>query len=156
MTIEIDITLEAGEWPEEAALRDCAENACSAVLKELDVSGQASELSLVFTDDAAIRVLNREWRRQDKATNVLSFPAFEMAPGKSLPPMLGDIIIAFETVSAEAALEGKPFAHHLAHLVVHGLLHLLGYDHENDADANEMEDLERKVLARLAIPDPYV
>ena len=156
MTIEIDITLEAGEWPKEADLRSCAENACSAALKELDVAGQPTELSLVFTDDAAIRALNREWRRQDKATNVLSFPAFEMAPGKSLPPMLGDIIIAFETVSAEATLEGKPFAHHLTHLVVHGLLHLLGYDHENDADASEMEDLERKVLARLAIPDPYV
>ena len=70
--------------------------------------------------------------------------------------MLGDVILAFETVSAEAALEAKPFAHHLTHLIVHGLLHLLGYDHENDAEADEMEGLERKVLAHLAIPDPYV
>lgn len=154
--IEIDIAMEAGDWPAEDELRGHAERATGAVFVELDIADPASELSLLFTDDASIRTLNREWRGKDKATNVLSFPAFEVVPGDPLPPMLGDIILAFETVSAEAALEGKPFAHHLIHLIVHGLLHLLGHDHENDADADEMEGVERKVLARLAIPDPYV
>jgi probable rRNA maturation factor len=156
MTIEIDIAMEAGDWPAEDELHGHAERAAGAVFAELDIADPASELSLLFTDDASIRVLNRDWRGKDKATNVLSFPAFEVAPGDPLPPMLGDVILAFETVSAEAALEAKPFVHHLTHLIVHGLLHLLGYDHENDAEADEMEGLERKVLARLAIPDPYV
>jgi probable rRNA maturation factor len=156
MAIEIDIALEAGDWPAEDELRGHAHRATGAVFAELDMADPASELSLLFTDDASIRRLNREWRGKDKATNVLSFPAFEVVPGDPLPPMLGDIILAFETVSAEAALEGKPFVHHLTHLIVHGLLHLLGHDHENDADADEMEGLESKVLARLAIPDPYV
>jgi probable rRNA maturation factor len=156
MAIEIDIAREAGGWPAEDELRDCAEKAAGAVFCELAITDPASELSFLFTDDASIRILNRDWRSKDKATNVLSFPAFEVAPGSPLPPMLGDIILAFETVSAEAALEEKPFAHHLSHLIVHGLLHLLGYDHENDAEADEMEGLERRVLARLAIPDPYV
>lgn len=154
--IEIDIAMEAGDWPAEDELLGHATRAAGAVFAELGVADAASELSLLFTDDASIRILNRDWRSKDKATNVLSFPAFEVAPGDPLPAMLGDVILAFETVSAEAALEAKPFAHHLTHLLVHGLLHLLGYDHENDADADEMEGLERKVLARLAIPDPYV
>ncbi len=156
MAIEIDIAMEAGDGPAEEELRCHAERAVAAVFAELAIAEPTSELSLLFTADASIRVLNRDWRGKDKATNVLSFPAFEVAPGDPLPPMLGDVILAFETVSTEAALEAKPFVHHLTHLIVHGLLHLLGYDHENDAEADEMEGLERKVLARLAIPDPYV
>ncbi len=155
MDLEIDIAVEAGDWPDENVLSAQAESACAATFAELGIEPRESELSLVFTDDASIRNLNREWRGKDKATNVLSFPAFEVAPGDALPPMLGDVILAFETVSREAALEDKPFEHHLAHLLVHGLLHLLGYDHENDADADEMEGLERKILMRLSIPDPY-
>ena len=88
-------------------------------------------------------------------TNVLSFPAFPVTPGDRLPPMLGDIVLAAETVSREAGLEGKPLAHHITHLMVHGFLHLIGHDHEVDAEAEAMESLERRVLARLAIPDPY-
>lgn len=156
MTLEIDIAVEAGDWPAEAELRTFADRAAGAVFDELGIADRASELSLVFTDDAQIRILNREWRGKDKATNVLSFPAFDVGPDDPLPPMLGDVIIAYETVCAEAVLETKPFAHHLTHLLVHGLLHLLGYDHENDADADEMEGLERRALARIAIPDPYV
>ncbi|MCO6391503.1 rRNA maturation RNase YbeY [Aliihoeflea aestuarii] len=155
MDLEIDIAVEAGDWPDENVLSAQAESACAATFAELGIEPRESELSLVFTDDASIRNLNREWRGKDKATNVLSFPAFKVAPGDALPPMLGDVILAFETVSREAALEDKPFEHHLAHLLVHGLLHLLGYDHENDADADEMEGLERKILMRLSIPDPY-
>ena len=156
MALEIDIAVEAGDWPPEDVLALASERACAAAFSELGIEPNGTELSLVFTNDASIRELNREWRGKDKATNVLSFPAFEVAPGDALPPMLGDVILGYETVSREAALDAKPFKHHLAHLLVHGLLHLLGYDHENDADADEMEGLERKILQRLSVPDPYV
>ncbi len=103
-----------------------------------------------------MRALNAGWRGKDKPTNVLSFPASPAAaPGAALPPMLGDIVLAAETVFGEAALDGKPVEHHLSHLIVHGLLHLLGYDHETDGQAEAMEAVERRALARLAIPDPY-
>jgi probable rRNA maturation factor len=98
--------------------------------------------------------LNAGWRGKDKSTNVLSFPAFP-AGGKALPPMLGDVVLASETVAAEAMNEGKPLADHLTHLIVHGVLHLIGYDHEIDAEAEMMEQAERRILASLAIPDPY-
>ena len=111
-----------------------------------------SELSVVLTDDAAIRTLNAQWRHKDEPTNVLSFPAGAAAPG---PRLLGDIVIAYETTAREAAQEHKPLADHLSHLAVHGFLHLLGYDHESDADATVMEQLERDILARLGVPDPY-
>ncbi len=154
--MRIDIAVEAGGWAGEDALLALARRAADAVLAE---TGQAapeeSELSLLFTDDAHVRALNRDWRGKDKPTNVLSFPAFEIAPGEAIPPLLGDIALAFETVAAEAGLENKPFDHHLTHLIVHGLLHLLGHDHEDDEEAEAMEALERASLARLAIPDPY-
>lgn len=152
--IDIDFTVEAGGWPPQDRLRDIAARAVAAAFAEFGAAGN-SELSLLFTDDAHVRVLNRDWRGKDKPTNVLSFPAFPVAPGDPPPPMLGDIALAFETVASEAALESKPFDHHLTHLIVHGLLHLLGYDHESGEEAEEMEALERRVLARLAIPDPY-
>jgi probable rRNA maturation factor len=108
------------------------------------------ELSVVLTDDAAIRALNAQWRKKDEPTNVLSFPAPANAS------ILGDIVIAYETTAREAAQEQKPLADHLSHLAVHGFLHLLGYDHESDADADVMEQLEREILARLGVPDPYM
>jgi len=109
----------------------------------------------VLTDDSTIRTLNRDWRGKNAPTNVLSFPA--AAPGKGRPgsPYIGDIVIAYETVAREAKAQDKPFRHHLAHLAIHGFLHLHGYDHENDRDAQKMERLERKILKRLAVPDPY-
>lgn len=154
--MRIDVAVEAGGWAGEEALLALVARAVEAVLAE---TGQAApgeaELSLLFTDDAHVRVLNRDWRAKDKPTNVLSFPAFPVAPGDPIPPMLGDIALAFETVMSEAALEEKPFDHHLTHLVVHGMLHLLGHDHEDEDEAEAMEALERAILARLAIPDPY-
>jgi probable rRNA maturation factor len=154
--LDIDIALEAGDWADEAALLALARTAADATLAELDLMPeQPTELSLLFTDDAHIQALNREWRGKDKATNVLSFPAFDIGPDDALPPMLGDIVLARETILSEAALEQKPFEHHLTHLMVHGLLHLLGYDHETEDEADEMEAIERLVLAKLAIPDPY-
>jgi probable rRNA maturation factor len=152
--VDIDISVEAGNWPDEASLTRLVDRAVKAAFAETGVAGR-SELSLVFTDDAHVRVLNAGWRGKDKPTNVLSFPAFPFVQGGPLPPMLGDIVLAAETVAREAALEDKPVENHITHLVIHGLLHLLGYDHETDAEAEEMEAVERAALARLAIPDPY-
>ncbi|RUT89109.1 MULTISPECIES: rRNA maturation RNase YbeY [unclassified Mesorhizobium] len=152
--VDIDISVEAGNWPDEASLTRLVDRAVKAAFAETGVAGR-SELSLVFTDDAHVRVLNAGWRGKDKPTNVLSFPAFPFAQGGPLPPMLGDIVLAAETVAHEAALEDKPVENHITHLVIHGLLHLLGYDHETDTEAEAMEAVERAALARLAIPDPY-
>lgn len=154
LPLDIDLAVEAGVWPSEAELLALVERAVGAAFSELDLVG-TSELSVVFTDDAAIRALNAEWRGKDKPTNVLSFPAFPPAKGGPLPPMLGDIVLAAETVAREAQEENKPLENHMTHLVIHGLLHLLGYDHETDDEAEEMEAVERAALARLAIPDPY-
>lgn len=112
----------------------------------------AAELSIVLGNDDAIRILNRDYRGKDGPTNVLSFPARAVGAG---PRMLGDIVLAFETVAAEAAEQAKPVADHLRHLVVHGMLHLLGFDHETDADAERMESLETGILATMGISDPY-
>ncbi len=150
------MTVEAGDWLSEAVLDGLVEPAAAAAFAEIGTTWSGrSELSVVFSDDAAIRKLNAGWRGKDRPTNVLSFPAFPTSRGGPLPPMLGDIVLAAETVKREAALEGKPIENHITHLVVHGLLHLLGYDHETDAEAEEMEAVERAALARLAIPDPY-
>ncbi|PBC08249.1 rRNA maturation RNase YbeY [Mesorhizobium sp. WSM3859] len=152
--VDIDIFVEAGDWPAEAELTRLVDRAVAAAFAQTGTNG-TSELSVVFSDDAHIRTLNAEWRGKDKPTNVLSFPAFPFPKGGKLPPMLGDIVLASETVADEAALEDKPLENHITHLVVHGLLHLLGHDHETDAEAEEMEAIERAALARLAIPDPY-
>jgi probable rRNA maturation factor len=112
----------------------------------------------MLTDDAGIRTLNSNWRGVDKPTNVLSFPALQPtgpSGADDAPRMLGDIAIAYETTRKEADDEQKPFDHHLSHLAVHGFLHLIGYDHENDDDAEAMETLEQEILAQLGIPDPY-
>lgn len=111
--------------------------------------GAKGGISVLLADDAALRALNRDWRGKDQPTNVLSFPA---PAGRDA---LGDIALAAETVAAEAAAQAKPFAAHMAHLLTHGLLHLLGYDHEADAEAELMESRERAILAALGLPDPY-
>jgi probable rRNA maturation factor len=116
-----------------------------------------AELAIMLTDDSGIKTLNSNWRGIDKPTNVLSFPALQPAAGApdDVPRMLGDIAIAYETTRREADDEQKPFDHHLSHLAVHGFLHLIGYDHERDDDAEAMESLEQEILAELGIPDPY-
>jgi probable rRNA maturation factor len=128
----------------------------AAVMVEADTAD--AEVAVMLTDDEGIRTLNRNWRGVDKPTNVLSFPALQPtgAPASGdAPRMLGDIAIAWETTRREADDEQKPFDHHLSHLAVHGFLHLVGYDHENDVDAEAMENLEREILGLLGIPDPY-
>ncbi|MGN6584204.1 MAG: rRNA maturation RNase YbeY [Rhizobiaceae bacterium] len=156
LPIDVAILVEAGTWPDEDALSAVAIRALAAAVEVLAIEiEEPPELSLVFTDDAHIRELNATWRGKEKPTNVLSFPLMDTEPGLPLPPMLGDIVLAFETVEREAGAENKPFDHHLAHLIVHGLLHLLGYDHEEEVEAERMEETERRILAELAIPDPY-
>lgn len=158
--ITIDILTESPLWdtPEKGGseiYESLAEACAEAVWQQLALPKMVTELSIVLTDDASIREINAQWRNKDKPTNVLSFPAFEIAAGDKPGPMLGDIIIARETVEREAADEQKSFDQHLHHMIVHGLLHLLGYDHEDEEEAEEMEALERKILLTLAIPDPY-
>lgn len=149
-------SIEEGNWPDEAVLESLVSLVFRAVEAELTLSPEhPSEVSLLFTDDATIQGINAQWRAKDKPTNVLSFPAFPLKPGMAPKLMLGDIVFAFQTVEREAFDEQKPFENHLSHLIAHGLLHLFGYDHENDADAQAMEALEIRILARLAIPDPY-
>ena len=113
-------------------------------------------IDVVLTDDAEIRRLNLEFRKHDKATNVLSFPAAKMPVPKGEAAHLGDVVLAYETVVQEALDAGKSVEHHVTHLVVHAMLHLLGYDHETDAEALVMEQQEREFLAKLGIADPYM
>lgn len=147
---KLDVLVESGLWKEPGKVKALLRRAIGQAAAALSTSGV--EIAIVLTDDSAIRLLNRQWRGIDAATNVLSFPS-ENPRGHG--PFVGDIVLAQETIAREAGAEHKPFAHHLAHLGVHGFLHLLGYDHENDKDAAVMERLERKILRRLAIPDPY-
>jgi probable rRNA maturation factor len=152
----IALEVDSPGWPEEEELRRMASLAFAAAWGELNLrTPAASEVSLLFTGDARMRRINAEWRGVDKPTNVLSFPTGPNPGDGSLPPLLGDIVLSAETLAREADLENRPFAHHLSHLMVHGLLHLLGYDHQTDEEAEEMERLEAAILARLDIPDPY-
>jgi probable rRNA maturation factor len=155
LPISIDLLVEAGDWPEEdvlAALVATAVEASFAVGRLPAMKG--SELSVVFTDDAHVRQLNADYRDKDKATNVLSFPGCP-PDAKLFGPLLGDIVVARETVVAEAVEQGLALDDHLTHLLVHGLLHLFGHDHLEDDEAERMEALETEILARLGIADPY-
>ena len=149
--VKIDVMVESDLWKEKADVKSAARRAIAEAAAMLSTAG--AELAIVLTDDSTIRSLNRTWRGIDAATNVLSFPTIR-AGGE--PSLIGDIVLAYETVAAEARAERKPFAHHVAHLAVHGFLHLLGYDHVRKKDAETMERIERAILARLAIPDPYL
>ncbi|WP_395328164.1 rRNA maturation RNase YbeY [Novosphingobium sp. BL-8H] len=159
MDLEIDIE---APWPTETDWADLAERALEALVQvapELD--NQRLITSVLFTSDEEVHALNREWRAKDKPTNVLSFPMMERADLLDLaadgpPEMLGDLALAAETCTREAADKGISVENHATHLIVHGLLHLAGLDHEiSDADAEAMEALETKALALIGIPDPY-
>jgi probable rRNA maturation factor len=149
-TPKIDMVVESGLWKRHAGARAMARRAIAEAAEALSTPG--TELAIVLTDDSAIRLLNREWRGVDAATNVLSFPTNGGAAGS---PLIGDIVLSYETIADEARTERKPFIHHVAHLAVHGYLHLLGYDHRRERDAEIMERKERDILRRLAVPDPY-
>jgi len=153
-----EVLLVAECWQSEPDAEAVIHRAMEAAAEFTDADVGDAELAVMLTDDAGIRTLNGNWRGIDKPTNVLSFPALQptlTGGGDDAPRMLGDIAIAYETTRKEADDEHKPFDHHLSHLAVHGFLHLIGYDHENDDDAEAMESLEREILAQLGIPDPY-
>ena len=156
--IAVEVTVSAPNW--RAHLPDAEDVAARAVRAALAGAGPAErslEVSVLFADDAEVRRLNRDYRGQDKPTNVLSFPAEdETATGADAGPrLLGDIALAFDTVAREAAAEHKALADHATHLLVHGALHLLGFGHEREAEAQRMERLEIAILGRLGIADPY-
>lgn len=145
--LAIDIMVESPRWE---ALPDAEATIRHALAAAAQAAGRdTGELAVVLTDDDAIRVLNRDWRDIDKPTDVLSFPTADPRAG------LGDVIIAFETMARDAEAQTTTLDHHLAHLAVHGFLHLLGYDHEDAAEADAMERLETAILAQLGIADPY-
>jgi probable rRNA maturation factor len=145
-----DVEIEDPAWS--AALPDAEALVLAAAEATLASEGAVGEgVTLLLTDDETILDLNLRFRQQDKPTNVLSFPA-----PQNPERFLGDIALAYGVCAKEAQEQGKPLANHLQHLVAHGVLHLLGYDHESDAQAEEMEGLERAVLAGLGVPDPYL
>ena len=145
----IDVIIEDERWRDALGAPGELANACRAASGR-NADRVDGDVALLLTSDAALRDLNRRFRGLDKPTNVLSFPAGEAAKG-----FLGDIAIAFETTAREATDLSISFRDHAAHLIVHGLLHLAGYDHEDDREAEEMESLERKILADLGVADPY-
>ena len=159
--IDVQVAIESDGWPAHALLEGFCCDTISvtaeylADYREQPFPVDRYELSLLFTDDAAVRQINHSWRGQDKPTNVLSFPAFPVAPGDMPGPMLGDILLALETVSREAMSMDIPFDNHLTHLLVHGFLHLLGYGHIDEHDARTMESLETRILGALDLSDPY-
>lgn len=163
----VDTLIEADQW-EAASLEELADLAATATLTHLGMNPEAFEISLLGCDDARIAVLNTEFRGKPVPTNVLSWPSEERAaeeageapelpaPDESgMPVELGDIAIAYETCAREAADAGRPMRHHVLHLLCHGVLHLLGYDHIDEKDATLMEGTEVAILATLGVPDPY-
>jgi probable rRNA maturation factor len=153
-----EVLVVADCWQTEPDAEAVIHRAIEAAAELTDADVGEAELAVMLTDDSGIQTLNSNWRGIDKPTNVLSFPALQSegtGGPDDAPRMLGDIAIAYETTRKEADDEAKPFDHHLSHLAVHGFLHLIGYDHETDDEAEAMEDLEREILARLGIPDPY-
>ena len=150
MSVQIDIMVTSDLWSSSQAAEATVRRAITAAEGFFDPCD--AEVSVLLCDDAEIQRLNAAWRGKDKATNVLSFPS---PAAQAEARHLGDIAIAYETLEREASEERKLFAHHLSHLALHGYLHLLGFDHETDDDAEEMEELERLILAELGIDDPY-
>jgi len=153
-----EVLVVADCWQAEPDAETVIHRAIATAAEMVDADIGETELAIMLTDDAGIRTLNSNWRGIDKPTNVLSFPALPPSGPRGpddAPRMLGDIAIAYETTRSEADEEQKPFDHHLSHLAVHGFLHLIGYDHEKDDDAEAMEALEREILSQLGIPDPY-
>ncbi len=155
MKVAVDISVSSDLWRGLPRARALARETVAACAAEAGTPArEGAEISLCLADDARLRALNLRWRGVDKPTNVLSFPAGvpERAPDA---PMLGDIVLAYETLKREAEDAGAPLADHYRHLVAHGFLHLLGYDHRTEPEAERMEALETKILARLGVADPY-
>ncbi len=158
--VEIDVIVEAGQWPDAVELNNLAHSGVDTAIQvaDIDISTPA-EISMVFSNDAQVKSLNAKWRNIDRPTNVLSFPqcggSFDPPGSSGQVLLLGDIVMASETVVREANLAKIPLEHHICHLIIHGFLHLVGYDHQNDQEAKRMETVEIAALARLNIKNPY-
>ncbi len=146
--IEVDVEVEAEAWL--VVLPDAEFSAIAAAQRALGMAQKSGGVTVLLADNAEVRALNARFRGKDTATNVLSFPS----PANP-EDHLGDVALAFEICQREAAEQGKPLSDHLQHLVAHGVLHLIGYDHEDDGEAQVMEDLERHILESLGVADPY-
>lgn len=153
LSLDIDVVHEGGDWDLVAGADALVREAVRALAAEVALS--SGEVCVALSNDAQVAELNASYRGKAAPTNVLSFPAVPMLPVEGEPRFLGDVVLALETMQREAADLELPLAHHMQHLVVHGLLHLLGYDHETDEEAQAMECLEVRILARLGIADPY-
>ena len=148
------VSVKSKNWPSKKELTELAINcfnACKLASSKLSAN---SEVGFIFANDTYLRELNLQWRNIDKPTNVLSFP-IEKSTNKQFEKMLGDVVISFETTLRESKADNIPFKHHLSHLIVHGILHLLNFDHETQKDAVIMETLEGEILGTLNIPNPY-
>jgi probable rRNA maturation factor len=151
VSVTIEIATQSAAWQNLPGAEAAVRRAVDAALRDARV--EEGEIGIVLADDARIRALNQSFRGSDKATNVLAFPA-PKSPGPG-PRPIGDIVLAYETMAREAEAEGKAAEHHLMHLAVHGTLHLIGFDHGDDAEAAAMEARERAILAHLGVADPY-
>ncbi|MBS0235110.1 MAG: rRNA maturation RNase YbeY [Proteobacteria bacterium] len=147
----VEIIEDDGDWSQAADLDDLIEAAAQAAFEAVEADGAPRFVTVALSSDANVTDLNGRFRGKAKPTNVLSFPAGDGAPDGQI----GDIILGLETVEREAREQGIPVAHHVQHLVVHGVLHLLGYDHETAADAERMEAIEIDILSKLGIANPY-
>jgi probable rRNA maturation factor len=155
MTVSCDILIDDPRWTDRMDVETVVNSVVEKALQVTKVRlSHEAEASFTFADDRRIHELNAIWRQKDFPTNVLSFPATEGA-ALHTSPLLGDVVLAYETIAREAIDEGKAFAHHAAHMIAHGFLHLIGFDHQDDAQADEMEGVESKVLSTLGIPDPW-
>ncbi|HME85717.1 MAG TPA: rRNA maturation RNase YbeY [Roseiarcus sp.] len=155
MKLTIEISIPSSLWRGLPRARTIARKTMAACIDEVEISPrEGASVSLCLSDDARVRELNARWRGLDKLTNVLAFPAAR-AGGLGEAPVLGDIALAYETVAREAETSGVPLADHYCHLVAHGFLHLMGYDHQTDDEAGRMEAIETRILARLGVADPY-
>jgi probable rRNA maturation factor len=153
--VAIEVIVEAGDWPPQGDLAGLADSAVAAAMRQARPAlAPGAEIAIVFTDDGHIETLNRRYRGKAAPTNVLSFPAGPPIAGRH-GPLLGDVVLARETVVAEADERQVPLADHLTHLIVHGFLHLLGYDHETDREAVVMEGLETAIMQTLGKSDPH-
>lgn len=156
MKLSLEVNVESALWRRLPQARSMARETVEACVAEAGLKvTEGAEVSLLLADDARLQSLNANWRGLDRPTNVLSFPA---APRDqdSGPQLIGDIAIAYETIEREAQSSGAALGDHYRRLVAHGFLHLIGYDHERDEEADQMESLERRVLARLGVRDPYI
>jgi probable rRNA maturation factor len=149
--LEVDVVEDGGDWSVLSDARTLIEKAAAAIACEMGGGEGTGAVAVALSSDADVEVLNRQFRGKPKPTNVLSFPAGEGAPDG----FIGDVILAAETVRREADEQGVPLAHHVQHLVVHGILHLFGYDHISTADAERMEAIEISILSKLGVANPY-